>query len=195
MSTLHTFDLVVDGVAFDDIDRLFDVGLDDATPAEIDGLLVVTVDREADTFARALLSAVEQVAEAAGTVLRVLGSDDLVTQSEIARRTSRTRESVRLLTDGRRGPGGYPSAIGRTDGQPSMLWSWQEVRNWFTDALGQEPDRPGASISPDDVALIAAVNATLDSHRTHRAIRRHLDERTRDDLAAWQRRSTQLLDV
>jgi DNA-binding IclR family transcriptional regulator len=66
---------------------------------------------------------VERVTKAArgGVALRI--DQDLVSVSDIARRVSRTRESVRLLIDGKRGPGGFPAPLG-TVGDGIRIWPW-----------------------------------------------------------------------
>ncbi len=56
-------------------------------------------------------------------------SEDLVTLKEIAARTRRTYESVRLLAAGRRGPGGFP---GPMSAQGWTLYSWTQVSQWLT---------------------------------------------------------------
>ena len=59
--------------------------------------------------------------------------EDLVTLGQIAERSGRTHESVRLLAAGRRGPGGFPGAVG--SGKAS-LYSWAAVSDWFAEKLG-----------------------------------------------------------
>jgi hypothetical protein len=48
------------------------------------------------------------------TVLRV-DEYDLATMADMTKRSGRTPESIRLLVNGRRGPGGFPPAAGRLD--------------------------------------------------------------------------------
>lgn len=86
-------------------------------------------DVEADNFADALVTAVRQV-EALGLAVVGLHTDDLVSVKEIAQRTGRSYESVRLLATGRRGPGGFPAPI---SSEPWGLYSWTAVALWFTD--------------------------------------------------------------
>jgi hypothetical protein len=80
---------------------------------------------------------------------------DLVSIPDIADRTDRTRESVRLLVDGKRGPGGFPAPIG-TVGGSIRIWPWAVVLDWLSQQLRQDL---GERAVPPDVA--AAVDARL----------------------------------
>jgi hypothetical protein len=74
--------------------------------------------------------------EAAGLTVGSVRSEDLVTLREIAARTGRSYESVRLLAAGKRGPGGFPgpmSSAGWT------LYSWAQVRPWFAHHIPAYP--------------------------------------------------------
>lgn len=86
-------------------------------------------DVQADNFADALVTAVRQI-EALDLAVVGLRTDDLVSVKEIAQRTGRSYESVRLLATGRRGPGGFPAPI---SSEPWGLYSWTAVALWFTD--------------------------------------------------------------
>ena len=78
---------------------------------------------------------------------------DLVSIPDIAGRVDRTRESVRLLVDGKRGPGSFPSPVG-TVGDGIRIWPWAVVVEWFAEALGEEVDDPG--VPPGVAAVIDA---------------------------------------
>jgi hypothetical protein len=120
----YAFDLVIaHALGDDEIDALFDAGCDDATPEIGDSSTTLHVDRASTSLGTAIVSAVLDV-EAAGLVVAGVGAPDLVELPEIAARTGRTRESVRLLALGRRGPGGFPPAAGG-------FRSWTAVRAWF----------------------------------------------------------------
>jgi len=91
-------------------------------------------DVEADDFATALVTVVRQV-EALGLAVVGLHTDDLVSVKEIAQRTGRSYEGVRLLATGRRGPGGFPAPISR---EPWGLYSWTVVALWFTENFARQ---------------------------------------------------------
>jgi hypothetical protein len=67
------------------------------------------------------------------TALPVRVDQDLVSVSDIAHRVGRTRESVRLLADGRRGRGGFPAPSGSSAGGPGS-WPWSLVLGFIASA-------------------------------------------------------------
>lgn len=96
----HEFTLVLDHTPTDDeLDALFEAGLDDSTPEfGPRAVPVLHVHRDADSLATAVVSAVAQ-AEAAGLEVVGVRTEDLVTLKTIAARTSRTYEAVRRLAN------------------------------------------------------------------------------------------------
>jgi len=166
--TEFEFTLVIEGDLSQEkvAPALFEAGCDDATFGVIDGMGYGDFLREAPSLAEAVLSALRQV-ESTGS-LRVLRvePDDVVTMSDIADRLERSRESIRLLIAGRRGPGGFPPPISHGM-ERGRLWRWSDVVGW----LGQlEPEEIEAA------HFIAAINAALE-------LRRHLPV-LNDDLVA-----------
>lgn len=106
-------------------------GCDDATFGNRNGVCVVDFDRTSASFSSAVLSAIQSV-ESAVTDARVrrVEAQDVVTASDIAQRTKRTRESVRLLVSGQRGLGAFPAPMATLE-NGSRLWRWAEVADWF----------------------------------------------------------------
>jgi hypothetical protein len=158
----HTFRVVFDAPGVQSLGAHLDVlaaaGCDDAAfigPAA-DGTFTVEFDRDAPTFAGAVVSALDALRSVFTDtrLLRVL-PDDLVTVAAIATRTGRSDESVRLLCRGRRGPGGFPAAAGWIN-EKTQIWRWTDVARWFGDALGEPP--AGAEHAP----FLAALNDALD---------------------------------
>jgi hypothetical protein len=134
------------------LDALFEVGGDDATP-ELNkrtntGLLHFA--REAASLAEALVSALHTVEEA-GLRAVAVESNDLVTLKDIAVRTGRTYEGVRLLAAGKRGPGAFPPPMSSSG---SALYSWTHVAAWFEGVFGS--DAP--AIPSDFDRIIAAAD-------------------------------------
>ncbi len=162
--TTHHFTLIIEGPDLQDnanIDALFEAGCDDATVGRVGAIQYLDFDREAPLFADAVFSAIEAI-EQAGLGARAvhLEPDDLVTMAEIADRTGRTRESVRLLIAGERGPGRFPSPATHFKSRQRM-WRWQEVATWFADARGEPPTTDDPGIAP----FITAFNAGLEWRR------------------------------
>lgn len=137
--SVYDFVLVVDGLDLtndDDLDRLFQAGLDDATPSVVDTVQYLDVTREAGSYGQALSAALRQAGEAGAIVRHVLevGEDGesrpgLVSLADIARRTGWTREYIRLLASGKRGPGDFPSPH---RGSAPALYTWADVVEWLT---------------------------------------------------------------
>lgn len=112
-------------------DSLFEAGADDALLGVTNGVRFLDFDRVAPSFVDAVRSALADV-ETAGAGLHVvrIEPDDLVSAAEIARRSGRTREGIRLLVTGRRGPGGFPHPVSGLSGS-SPLYSYAEVAEWL----------------------------------------------------------------
>lgn len=131
----------------DEFDALYEAGLSDAA---IEGTLV-DVDREAPTLLQAVASVAEQIRSVPG--LRAIGAatQDAVTLKDAAQRLGRrTAESLRLLAEGRRGPGGFPAPL--VDTGKIRVYSWAEITTWLHEALGE-------NVPESDRQLVLADNA------------------------------------
>lgn len=157
----HHFTLIVTGPVAEHADELYEAGCDDALLGEIDGVPYADFDREADTLAQALTTAITQIQSVAGLRVVRVEPDDLVTAAEIAQRLGRTRESVRLLAAGQRGAGDFPAPVSHTR-RRSRLWRWADVLAWTGQA---DPDELAAA------QFIAAINAALELHARASALR------------------------
>jgi hypothetical protein len=116
MSTFR-FSLVVEGtdlLAPERLDALFEAGCDDAT-LSVPEALVIRVE-----------------------------PDELVTAAEIAQALGRSRESVRLLIFGKRGPGGFPAPASHLRSR-GRLWRWGLSGGVVT---GRDPDGPARLVMP-----------------------------------------------
>ena len=112
-------------------DALYEAGCDDALLSFRSGIAYLEFDREAQGLKEAIVSAVRDLERANGhlKVARV-EPGDLVNASEIARRVQRTREYIRLLTQGKRGEGNFPAPQSGITGK-TLVWSWAEVARWM----------------------------------------------------------------
>lgn len=159
---LHNFTLVLEGPNIMDertLNALFAAGCDDATFGSRDGLLLAEFDREAASFSTAVATAIKQVESAVPDLsVRRIEPDDLVTASIIAERTKRTRESIRLLVAGERGPGRFPAPIFTLE-NATRLWRWCDVAEWFEQQLG-EPIQ-----NRDGDRFVVAMNSALELRR------------------------------
>ena len=157
---VHHFTLIVDGPdlqAGASIDALFEAGCDDALVGCAEGIQYVEFDREAEGLDEAVLSAVADVEKVPGLTVSRVADAGLVSMADIAARLGRTREGVRLLVAGARGPGGFPPPV--TDPRSRYrVWRWSDVRRWIVTHLEKE-----AAPSEDDV--LTAVNASLELRR------------------------------
>lgn len=137
--TLYEFTVHLDRIPDDDgLNALFGAGLDDSTPEVSNGTAVLHMAREADSLAHAIVTTVADI-ESADFKAVGIESEDLVNLADIADRTGRTRESVRLLSLGKRGPGGFPGPV--VSGTWS-LYSWAVVREWFRTHYGDQAVAP-----------------------------------------------------
>ena len=132
----HDFTLVLTGIA--DLTpkveaAIFEAGCDDATLSMRGGRPFLTFSRTAPTLKQALLSSISDVRNAniGADVLRV-DICNLVTQSDIAKRISRSRQLVHQYITGVRGPGAFPAPVCNiSDDDASPLWYWCEVASWL----------------------------------------------------------------
>ena len=111
---IQHFTLIVDGADLQSepfIDALFEAGCDDATVGRVNGVQYVDFDREAESLGEAIISAVRDVEKVDGVQVARVADAGLVSMADIATRLERTRESVRLLVTGARGPGGFPAPV------------------------------------------------------------------------------------
>jgi hypothetical protein len=159
----HTFTLrlLVPGWSLDDLSVHLYERLDDASlmGPDDDGTFLLEFDRRASSLSDALVTVLGELTGVLpeATVLRV-EEHDLATMADVAKRSGRTPESIRLLVNGRRGPGGFPPAAGRLDAR-TKIWRWADVAQWFEKAL-DEP-LPGTS----DSAFLQAFNDALEIRR------------------------------
>lgn len=155
---LRTYDiaLVVEDLDLDDetTDRLL-CALPDAVPSVTDGHVTISACATGGSAVAAAMSLISTLRTLfpTATILRV--DQDLVSIPDIAQRTGRNRESIRLLADGKRGPGNFPRPVGVV-GDAIRVWPWAQVVTWFRDNLGEDP-LDGVEehlLEPDDVTIV-----------------------------------------
>ena len=137
---VHHFTLIVDGPDLQDdslIDAVFEAGCDDAAIGRVDGIQYIDFDRESASLDQAILSAMADLERIDGVDVVRIADAGLVSMADIAARIGRTREGVRLLITGARGPGGFPPPIPDPRNR-YRLWRWLDVALWLTKHLGEE---------------------------------------------------------
>jgi hypothetical protein len=155
---IHTFALILENPS--DLtsqleDAVHEAGCGDAAHGMRSGVVYLEFDREADSFLEAVMTAIRDVSSIPDAVVARLEPDELVTASDIADRIGRTRESIRLLIEGARGPGGFPVPVSGSSARRIRLWRWTQVAEWL-DEHGFTADRR------DEARIIAAINGALD---------------------------------
>ncbi len=159
-SSSFTLALADVGSISDEVVANFYEKVSDATVSQREGSVYVSFDRAKPSLASAVVSAIRDVERLGLRVDRIL-ADELVSASEVAMRTNRSRESVRLLIEGVRGPGGFPPPAEVAGKQ--RFWRWTDAARWFS-----EYERKSLAQSSFD-AFAAAVNGLL---RAGREVRR-----------------------
>src|ERR1039458_2085935 len=159
----HTFTLrlLAPGWSLDELSVYLYERIDDASlmGPDDDGTFLLEFDRRAPSLPDALVGVLGELMSVLpeATVLRV-DEYDLATMADIAKRSGRTPESIRLLVNGKRGPGGFPPAAGRLDAR-TKIWRWADVAQWFAKPLNEPlPDT-------SDSAFLQAFNDALEIRR------------------------------
>ena len=132
------FMLIVEGPDIQDderIDALYESGCDDALVGSSHGVQYLDFDREAHSREEAILTAIANVESVDGVEVVRVADAGLVSMSDIASITGRTRESVRLLVEGERGPGSFPAPVTDPRGR-YRLWRSSDVATWFESHYG-----------------------------------------------------------
>lgn len=170
------FTFVVDGVDLmnDDVgDVLFEATGGDIDLSTRDGVSYASFTRSGEFFQHEVLDAISMIENTGvGAVVLRMQTDELLSVSEIARRTSRTPESIRLLITGERGPANFPAAETRP-GARNRLWQWNAIVEWFQT---YDPDAvAGYLASVPDPEFVRSLNAAL-------TLRRHLSKVTSPEV-------------
>ena len=179
----HRFTLIVEGPDLQAeplIDELYEAGCDDALAGRSHGAQCLDFDREAPSIDEAILSAIADLARLDDVEVVRIADAGLVSMASIAARTGRTSESVRLLVEGRRGPGAFPPPVTDPRGR-HRLWRWAEVDRWFETAV------PGHQLD-DQEQVVTAINAALEFRRLRRCLPSEGSRALQELLRSWRRR-------
>jgi predicted DNA-binding transcriptional regulator AlpA len=132
-------------------DRLYDafdeeIAVEDGPKGHFVGF-----ERQAASFLDAVLDAIAEVIELGLEPLAI--EDELVSISDVAERTGRTRQSVSMLANGQRGSGNFPPPVAGNVRSP--LWHWADVAAWF------ESHEDADVVHEDRIRTIASINGAL----------------------------------
>lgn len=158
--SLFTVSVIMNELELTDdvIDVLFR-SLPASVPSSMNGVVKITCPVEASDAEAAAFQLIEELHDMFPSAVPVRLDQDLVSIPDIAERTDRSRESVRLLVDGRRGPGGFPAPVGIV-GDSIRVWPWAAVLGWFAAEMGESLGEVG--VAP---AVAAVVDACLAGNR------------------------------
>ncbi|MGH8571636.1 MAG: hypothetical protein ACREX8_03545 [Gammaproteobacteria bacterium] len=131
------------------IDSLFEAGLDDCSIA---GDLLYC-NREAPSLLAAVASVSADVRKVTGLRPVAVEADDPVTLGDAAQRLRglRSAESLRLLAEGKRGPGGFPAPL--VDTGHLRVFSWAEISTWLRTRMGDDVPEVDPDLMLADAAL------------------------------------------
>jgi len=157
--TEHNFTLILEGDVDGHADELYEAGLDDALLGEVNGIPYAEFDREAPDLLQAIASAIAQVRSMPDLDVIRVEPEEYLTQAEIAQRTGKSREAIRLLATGQRGRGDFPRpSLRQRDRSP--LWRWSEIIAWTS----SDP------VARATAAALGALNAQLEYARLVRSL-------------------------
>lgn len=175
--TTYEFTLQLDReVTEDEADALYGA-FDDGSIITGDGGTAIEFTREAPSWTEAFITAISDI-EGAVPGLRVTGAgqEDLVSALEIAHRTGRSREAVRLWAAGKRGPGGFPAPAWESPGG-ERFWDWGDVARWARDRMNL-----AVEVVPDEVRIVDEVLKARQAMAEAQQILRATDDVTRRRL-------------
>lgn len=115
-------------------DSLFEAGCDDALINFRNGTVYLDFDRKAASLEEAVMMAIKDVeTSSVGAVVANVAPEDLVTESDVAKRLHVKRQAVSLWIKGeRRKSKPFPKPIMKLSAK-SPFWKWREVVEWLFD--------------------------------------------------------------
>jgi hypothetical protein len=163
-------------VTEDEADALYGA-FDDGSIVTGDGGTAIEFTREAPSWIKAFITAINNIEDAVpGLRVTGAGQEDLVSALEIAHRTGRSREAVRLWATGKRGPGGFPAPAWESPGG-ERFWHWADVARWAKDQMNL-----AVEVVPDEIRIVDEVLKARQAMAEAQQILRDADEPTRRHL-------------
>jgi hypothetical protein len=168
MSNTYKVGVMFEGLGYGSF-GLVSVALPEAVLSEAGEVTTVRATISGPGPAAAVSELVDRVSKAVPAAVPLRVDQDLVSVSDIAQRMGRTRESVRLLVDGKRGPGRFPAPIGAV-GDGIRVWPWSVVLEWSDKVLGVDLGENG--VPPLTAAVLDVSFATRRSPQLASALGR-----------------------
>lgn len=140
-------------------DSLFGASCDDALINFKNGTVYLDFEREGHSFAEVIFDAIQNVESASiGAKVVNVGPENLVNESEVAKRLHVKRQAVSLWIKGqRRKSNPFPKPFMNLS-KKSPLWKWHEIVEWlYQNQLINKKE------IVEDAELIENVNAVLES--------------------------------
>jgi hypothetical protein len=131
------------------------------------GVQYVAVFEDGDSAVSTAIAVITKL-EAIDSSLSVVDvDDDYVNISDMAVRVDRSRQGIRLLVEGLRGPGGFPRHRGVVgDGQ--KIWDWASVNEWFRKCMPELADDE-MCLLPEHMTEVRSWLRDSESQRSMRA--------------------------
>lgn len=114
----------------------------------VDGNVRVVASAAARCATEAVEELVDAIHRADKTAIPVRAELELVAISDIASKVCINREAVRLWTNGKRGPGGFPPPLDVV-GDRMKVWAASDVHDWLVSA--GVPTTAGRPLGPSEV--------------------------------------------
>jgi len=113
-------------------DSLYEAGCDDALINFRNGTVYLDFDRRATSLQDAVISAIKNVeSSSVKALVASVAPEDLVTESDIAKRLNTNRQTVSLWIKGtRRAQHTFPKPVMKLSGR-SPFWKWVDVVTWL----------------------------------------------------------------
>ncbi len=113
-------------------DSLYETGCDDALINFRNGTVYLDFDRKASSLEKAVISAIKSVESSSiGAIVANVAPEDLVTESDVAKRLHVKRQAVSLwIHRERRKAKPFPKPIMKLSDR-SPLWKWREIVEWL----------------------------------------------------------------
>ena len=113
-------------------DALFEAGCDDCTVMSRNQTLIIEFDREAESYERAVVTAIRDVHSVDGMKVLSVDAGDYVGLSDAAELSELSRSTLSKFSKGDRGDGTFPSPYLRVTGK-APLYDWSEISKWLAD--------------------------------------------------------------